>query len=261
VSVALPDDGPAVRKYLRIALILCLILAMFGGCGAFFFYRAAAHEPEFYRQAMKIEPQHQEEAGDALEQSVLELSNETRQPGHWEATFTDEQINGWLAVDLPEKFASVLPPGVESPRVAIRDGLIHIAARFKDKLVESVVSFSLQVNLTEEPNTVAVTIRKVRAGVLPVPVRQFLDRISDAARRGDIELRWSQDQGDPVAFVTIPSQHESYVHRQIFVETIEVRDGQIYLAGITDDPRQAPKTDIAQRSVIELDGANAKIQR
>jgi hypothetical protein len=250
-----------VRKYLRIALFLTLIVAMFGGCGAFFLFRAAQHEPEFYRQAMKIEPQRQEEAGDSLEQSVLELSNETRQPGHWEATFTNEQINGWLAVDLPEKFASILPPGVESPRVDIRDGLIHIAARFKDKVVESVVSFSLQVNLTDEPNTVAVTICKVRAGVLPVPVRQFLDRISTAARRGDIELRWSQDQGDPVAFVTIPSQHESYVHRQIFVETIEVREGQIYLAGITDDPRQAPKADIAQRSLGRFDGDSVKVHR
>jgi len=250
-----------VRKYLRIAVIVTVVLAIFGSSGAFFLFHAAQHEPEFYRQAMTVEPQHQEAAGDALEQSVLELSNETRKPGRWEATFTDEQINGWLAVDLPAKFASILPAGVECPRVAIRDGLIHIAARFKDKLVESVLSFSLQVNLTEEPNTVAVTIRKVRAGMLPVPVRQFLDRISSAAERGDIQLRWSQDQGDPVAFVTIPSQHESYVHRQIFVETIELRDGEIYLAGITDDPRQAPKGHIAQRSSGELDGANEKIQR
>jgi hypothetical protein len=242
-------------------MIVTVVLATLGGSGAFFISRAAQHEPEFYRQAMTVQPQQQEEAGDALEQSVLELSNETRQPGHWEATFSDDQINGWLAVDLPAKFASILPAGVECPRVSIRDGLIHIAARFKDKLVESVVSFSLQVNLTDEPNTVAVTIRKVRAGVLPVPVRQFLDRISNAAERGDIQLRWSQDQGDPVAFVTVPSQHERYVHRQIFIETIEIRDGQIYLSGITDDPRQAPKGDIAQRTFVELDESSTKIQR
>ena len=250
-----------MRKYLRIAVIVTVVLAMFGSCGAIFLFRAAQHEPEFYRQAMTIEPAQQEEAGDVLEQSVLELSNETRQPGQWEATFSDEQINGWLAVDLPPKFASILPPGVESPRVSIRDGMIHIAARFKDKLVESVVSFSLQVNLTEEPNTVAVTIRKVRAGVLPVPVRQFLDRISTAAQRGDIQLRWSQDKGDPVAFVTIPSQHERYKYRQVFVETIELREGEIYLAGITGDPRQAPRSDIAQRTLVELDGTSANIQR
>ena len=250
-----------MRKYLRIVMMVGFVLTVFGGGVALFVCRAAQHEPEFYRQAMKVEPELQAEAGYELEQSVLELSNETREPGHWQATFSDEQINGWLAVDLPAKFANVLPLGVASPRVAIRDDLIHIAARYKDKLVESVLSFSLEVNLTEEPNTVAVTIRKVRAGVLPVPVRQFLDRISDAAQRSDIQLRWSQAQGDPVAFVTIPSQHENYVHRKIFVETIELHDGEIFLAGITGDPRQAPASDIAQRSLVELDGENVKIQR
>lgn len=236
-------------KYVRILLVILAVLVLLGAGGATFLYHAAQHEPEFYRQAMTIQPEVQEEAGDELEQSVFELRNETRAPGRWEAIFTDEQINGWLAVDLPKKFASILPPGVESPRVSVHDGLVHIAARYKDKLVESVVSLALEINLTEEPNTVAVTIRRVRAGALPVPIRQFLDRVTAQARRGDIELRWSQMDGDPVALVKIPSQHENYVHHAIFVETIELRDGEIYLAGRTSDPRSSRPPDIAQLDI------------
>lgn len=250
-----------MRKYVRSVLIVVAVSTLMAGGGVSCLYYAAQQEPEFYQQAMRVEPQRQEQAGDELEQSVLELRNETRNPGHWEAIFTDEQINGWLAVDLPEKFAAILPPGVECPRVAVRDGLIHIAARYKDKLVESVVSLALDVDLTEEPNTVAVTIRRVRAGALPVPVRQFLDRISEGAQRGDIPLRWSQTEGDPVAFVTIPSQHENYVHHEIFVETIELREGEIYLAGRTAEPPTSQNAIIAQRSVRDSSAENTNVQR
>jgi hypothetical protein len=197
---------------------------------------------------MRVEPIRQEQAGDELEQNVLELRNDARSPGRWEAVFTDEQINGWLAVQLPEKFPGTLPPGVESPRVAIRDGQVNIAARYQDKLVSSVVSINLDVRLTEEANTLAVTIKRIRAGTLPVPVKHYLDRISRTAERGEIPLRWSQSEGDPVALVTIPSRHDDYVHREIFVETIEFREGEVYLAGRTDDVPAASSATVAHRS-------------
>jgi hypothetical protein len=229
--------------------MVAALLAAVGGGTALFCYRAAQYEPAFYRQAMRAPLELQAQAGDELEQGVLELRNEARTPGRWEAVFTEDQINGWLAVDLPEKFPGTLPAGVESPRVAIRDGHISIAARYRDSLVASIVSIILDIRLTEEANTVAVTIKRIRAGALPVPVRQYLDRITDTAERGDIPLRWSQTEGDPVALVTIPSRHDDYIHHEIFVESIELRDGEVYLAGRTDAIADTASTTVAQRSL------------
>lgn len=250
-----------VRKYLRGTLIVLVVLVSVAGGTACFFYRAAQHEPAFYQQAMRIEPQQQAQAGDELEQHVLELHNEVRTAGTWEAVFTEDQINGWLAADLPEKFPGVLPEGVASPRVAIRDNEIQIAARYEHKLVKSVVSIILGVCLTDETNTVAVTIKRIRAGMLPVPIRQCLDRISRTAEKGEIPLRWSQDEGDPVAFVTIPSTRRDYAHREIFVETIELREGEIYMSGRTHEVDDVPPTEVAQRSVSPGPSQSVIVQR
>ncbi|MDA1049499.1 MAG: hypothetical protein O3C40_03340 [Planctomycetota bacterium] len=197
-------------------------------------YKAAQREPQFYRQAMLVESGGYQEAGDALEQSVLDLHNEVRSIGTWEAVFTEEQVNGWLVADLPEKFPSVLPRGTQEPRVAIDAEAIRVACRFDNGKFKSVISMALEVALTTETNTLAIRVSKLRAGALPVPLKQFLDKISVAARRGDIPLEWRQMDGDPVALVTVPVTHEDYAHRQVYVDTIELREGEIYLAGHTD---------------------------
>ncbi len=50
--------------------------------------------------------------------------------GHWSAVFTDEQINGWLAADLPEKFPQLLPPEIQDPRVVFAPGQLQLACRY-----------------------------------------------------------------------------------------------------------------------------------
>lgn len=211
---------------------------------------AAKHEPRFYQEALRVEAAFQAEAGDELEQGVLQLHNDTRQPGRWEAVFTDEQINGWLASDMPEKFPDVLPGGLAEPRAAIDGDVARVACRYEQGRVKTVISLALEVGLTQETNTLAVRICAVRAGALPVPLEHFLDQITAAAHNGNIPLRWSQTDGDPVALVTIPGRHEDYAHYGIYLETIELRDGEVYLAG---------RTEVAGEP--SLAGGNSTVQR
>jgi hypothetical protein len=169
--------------------------------------------------------------------------------------FTEEQVNGWLVADLPEKFPNVLPPGTQEPRVAIDAEAIRVACRFDNGKFKTVISMALDVDLTTETNTLAVRVSKLRAGTLPVPLKHFLDKISVAASRGDIPIAWRQIDGDPVALVTVPVTHEDYAHREIYVDTIELREREIYLAGHTE-PKAAP----ALNASVQL-GRNHAIQR
>jgi hypothetical protein len=220
-----------VRRFLRVAGVLLILLLTAGGIALFLGYRATQQVPDFYGQAIQLEPEVQQEAGDVLEQHVLQLHNEVRQSGRWEAVFTDQQINGWLAYDLPEKFADVLPPGVSDPRVVIEDRQARIACRYDAKRFRSVISLDLEIHLTEEPNVLAVRIHQARAGLLPLPLKRFLDEITAQAGTADVIVRWSQDDGDPVALVTVPTRHDQYPRREVHLETVELRDGEVYLAG------------------------------
>lgn len=224
----------SVSKFRRILLLVATLLAAGGSLFLFGTYRASQHVPEFYERAIHLEPVDQAKAGEELERQVLELHNEARQEGHWEATFTDEQINGWLAVDLPAKFPNSLPPEVRDPRVAIDPQQAQIACRYEGPKAQAVVSLAVDIHLTDEPNVIAVRIRQARAGLLPLPIKQGLDRITTAAREAGIPLRWSQKEGDPVALVTLPLTHEQYGKRLLKLKSLELRAGEIYLAGETE---------------------------
>ncbi len=229
-----PSSSGPVPKLLRYFLISLFVFAGLLSLTMFGLYQAAQREPEFYHQALLIKSEDSQAAGRQLEQSVFDLHNDVRQEGTWEAVFTEEQVNGWLEADLPNKLPNLLPRGTQEPRVSISPDGIRMACQFDNGKFRSIISLALDVGLTDETNTLAVRVSKLRAGSLPVPLKQFLDRIAAQAKRGNVSLRWRQVDSDPVALISIPVTHEDYAHREIYVDSIELRDGAVYLAGHTE---------------------------
>ncbi len=224
-----------VKKFLRIVGVSFLALLAIGAVVLFFLYRASQREPQFYQEALALEPEEQAEAGDELEKSVLDLRNEVREEGRWEAVFTNEQINGWLAADLPTKFPNTLPKGVSDPRISISKDLAQIACRYQSRRFSSVVSIGLTVQMAEDPNVVALRLRYIRAGALPLPtVEKWKEKFEQAATDAGVPLRWETIDGDDVALVKLNPQHKDFVGKRLVLETIELRDGEIWLAGRTE---------------------------
>jgi hypothetical protein len=219
-----------ILTFLLFACVLVLIAVLMLAWGG---YEAARREPDFYRKAMQAQPVQQEQMGDQMERAALGLHNDVRRDGRWQATFTADQVNGWLAADLPQKFPQMLPPEMREPRVAIAPNEARVACRYDNGQVSTVISFSLQANLTDQPNTIALRISKLRAGALPVPLRQFLDPIAAAAQKGQVPLRWSQSEGDPVALLTIPFASEQFGNREVHLDAIELKEGELRVAGTT----------------------------
>jgi len=96
----------------------------------------------------------------ALEKDVRTLTTQLGQLGSWDAEFSEVQINAWLVHQAPKVFSRVLPKGVSEPRIVLQDGKALVAARFKDNHWDTVVSFELTVQLTEEANVVAMGVIK-----------------------------------------------------------------------------------------------------
>lgn len=220
-----------IVRFVVIAAVLGFILLIGGGLAL---WRASQSVPDFYEQALVIEVPDLEEAGDELERQVLELHNDVQDSGQWRAEFTDDQINAWLAVDLPAKFPKATPAGVSDPRVAIADGQILAACRYDSPKLSSVVSLALTIQLTDEPNVIAIQIKNARAGAVPLPLKSILDKVASEARRTEVPVRWSQTDGDPVALVTIPDESDRYENRRIHITGIEFFEGRVVLTGETE---------------------------
>ncbi len=220
-----------MRKRWRRLIVAALAVGALAA-GAWWGWRSALHHvPRFYAVAVAVPSPQQKAAGQELARNVLALHNEVADSQQWSAVFTDQQINGWLAVDLPEKFPHLLPRQWHDPRVALLPDQIHVACRYQDGRLDTVVSLILEVRLAKEPNTLAVRIRGARAGAVPLPLRWLLDGVTESLQQGDLLVRWSQSDGDPVALVTLHQPAPQDDAPRPILERIEIRAGELRLAG------------------------------
>ncbi|MEX2309928.1 MAG: hypothetical protein WD738_20315 [Pirellulales bacterium] len=209
---------------LAASVVLVVVLA-----GAYF---AARQVRPFYEQALRIEPEELQRGSRELESRATALYSDARQHGQWHALFTAEQINGWLAIQLAENQGSKLPTNLRDPRVAIASNLLTLGFRTTSGGVDTVISVDASVFLTDE-GAVAIRLMSVRAGALPLPVLPLADEIAAACKELSLPVRWTQQDGLPVAVVEIHSD-PSTEKRQFYIDSIELAEGELYVAGHTE---------------------------
>jgi hypothetical protein len=195
-------------------------------------YYAARQVRPFYEQALQIEPEVLERGSRELESRATALYSDARQHGEWQALFTAEQINCWLASQLAQNKDSALPKNFRDLRVAISRDLLTLGFRTKYGGVETVVSADASVFLTDD-GTVAVHMKAVRAGALPLPVTKLADQLAAACEKQSLPVRWTRQDGQPVALVELHSS-QSTDKRQFHIDAIELGDGELYVAGHTE---------------------------
>ena len=220
-----------MRKPVRIGLIVAAGVAAVAGVLLLIAWRAYRHVPEFYDEAIAIDPGEQRQASREMSSRVTMLYSDAQRRGDWQALFTTEQINGWLAVDLKEKHADLLPDTIRDPRVAIGAGLVTLALRVQSESIDAVFSLGFEPYLVE-PNVVAFRLRKARAGAIPIPLADVLAQIEDAARKANLAVRWTEIENDPVAILTLAPHRDRHGHITL-LDKLDVQEGQVYLSGRT----------------------------
>ncbi len=229
--------GGRAARWVRIAIRTGIVLAILVAAAGVVLYRAAKHVPDFYRQALQADPVLQQIASDKMVRQVAGLASDVNKSGRWQAIFTEEEINGWLAVDLVKSYSDLLPGAVSDPRVSIEPDRVTAACRYRSPptpVPETVLSLAVEVYLAE-PNVIALRVRKVRAGAVPLPLGSVLDEIAQATRRLQWEVRWRRAEGDPVALITIPPPKDKR-GRVVQIQKIELAKGEIRVAGTSRRP-------------------------
>jgi hypothetical protein len=223
-----------MRKFAGALFVVMLALIVVSAAALFGIYRASQQVPRFYQQAL-ARSYAEAESGDRFERQALALHNQARQAGAWEARFSEEAINAWLAGVLPQKFPEALANGVSDPRVAIEGETVRLAVLYRKGSTSTVVSLAAQVHLTVEPNEVAVRIDDVRAGALPVPLARFLDEVTLRAAQAGLPLRWTEAGGKPVALVRLPLDPKAFKGRQLTLERLAFQDRELVVGGRTEE--------------------------
>lgn len=214
----------------KLMMVLVLVLVV----GLVLAYYLSQQEPEFYANAMKTDPDRAKELGSELETTVLDLYNTALIPTTWQGELTEEGINGWLATELPEKFPELLPENIKDPRVSLTENQLAIACRCSYKDLQGMLVGDFNLFCTDVPNQVAVRVGSVKMGIVPFPVTQFADQITEALMDAGYQSTWTEVDGDPVLLVNVPEDHlviEDYYRIQ--VKSFDIQDKKIVFTGET----------------------------
>jgi hypothetical protein len=218
-----------MRRALKIVAILSAVVVVTIGVSLFSIYEASQLVPEFYHEAISRDLQQQVESRDQFVVRATALASDLHQSDRWQSLFTAEQINAWLSLELASHYPDLLPEEMRDPRVSIRDKEVTIACRYESGGMAAVLSLTIDAYL-QEPNVLALRIRRARAGALPVPLAQVLDGMTQAARELKLRLEWRKIQGDPVALIHFGSRRDESFEG-LNLQTIELRDGELFVSG------------------------------
>jgi hypothetical protein len=218
-----------MRKLKRRWMILGLILVLLIGT-PLVLWGLISHQPEFYRELVTAPPEQRREKARKFVAQSLQLRNDVMNEPRWEAAFSDQQVNAWLAEDLVNHFADQIPPGVRDPRVRFEMDRVILGFKLDDGPFPSVITVMARARVPDE-NVLALTLEKIQAGMLPIPADQLLDKITAHAQAHGLDLRWEREGHLPVALIRY-SPHSR--RRDIVLEQLEVLNGQIRLSGRSD---------------------------
>jgi hypothetical protein len=206
-----PAQSRRLRRFFLAVSLLFAVVAVLGGliipAPAFHRERLPPGGPLAGRPAAVAAAAAEQDAR-RLVTAVSGLHADIMRVGHWEALFTERQINAWLAVDLPRNHPELLAGGATGPRVEFLPGRVRAAVRLGRKPLAASIWIEAEVKL-REVNQLGISLRAAGLGRLPLPRGPLLQEL---ARRLDriglvTEIRRLDDQ--PLLLVYIPSTHEA----------------------------------------------------
>ena len=218
-----------MRKPKRLAIFAAATLAVLAAI-PLCTWLGLTHQPDFYRQKVRIPDAVRRQDARKFVAQGMRLRNDIMNEPRWEAAFSDQEVNSWLAEDLVTHFADQIPEGVHEPRVVFEPDRATFAFQLDQGPMRSVVWVVVSARMAEQ-NVLALTIEKIRAGVVPIPAEKLLEPIAERARARGLDIHWEQDGDLPVALI----KYDPNAKRQdIVLEKLEILDGRIRLSGRSD---------------------------
>ncbi len=241
-------------KRLLIGGLIVLLVATIPGLA----WVSLTHQPGFYRAMVQLPRGEREVKAKRFMAQSLQLRNDICNEPTWEALFTDQEVNAWLAEDLVTHFADQLPPEVHEPRVVFELDRVTLAFQLDQGPFSSVIWVVARPHVPEG-NVIELTLEKIRAGVLPVPADRILDRITAYAREHGLNVQWRVgEEGLPIVTLryTPDSQRDD-----VKLEQVQIQQGQIRLAGQSNHLRGVVRSPtLPTRKVLQSKFPRRKVQ-
>lgn len=224
-----PSKPPGVRRLRRPVLVVLGAVTLLGAAAL----ALARHEPAFYRER-RVAPA-AEPLARRLVTKVAALQAALGRPGPWDAVLAEDEINAWLALDLPRNHAALLPPGVTEPRVRLEPGRATIAARVGIGPLAGVTAVTADVRLVAD-NRLEITVHDARLGAIPLPAGPFARRLATVLGRLGTVVEPRRLDGRSMLAVTMAPAAAREGRRPV-LGALAIGDAELLVSGRTREPR------------------------
>lgn len=189
------------------------------------------HQPDFYRRAVGPGDPQVEQQSRRLVSKVSALQASWTRTGDWEAVLDEDEINAWLATDLPRNHSRLLPAGMADPRVALEPGRIVVAVRVSRWSLSVVATCRAEVVL-RDVNRLGVVVEHVSLGRMPLPVgpvlRDIVRRLSTAGLPTDLR----RIDGRQILVISLPAAPDPTALGHT-LDRLTIDTGSVVFAGRT----------------------------
>lgn len=216
------------------------------------------HQPKFYRTMRSLSRGEREKKAKHFVANSLQLRNDITNERVWAAEFTDQEVNAWLAEDLMTHFADQIPSEIHDPRIAFEHDRVTFAFGLDRGPIRSVIWVVARISVPED-NVLALTVEKVRAGVIPISVDHVIGPLTTGARDRGLDIRWLANESPPVALIRYrPDGGRS----DVVLKKLTVRQGKIHFSGRSDRLQGAFRGPILpDRHLLQLNFPKRNSQR
>ena len=191
------------------------------------------YEPGFYRPLLV--PAVGPDEAEALARRAVTKASAAHaalsRPGPWDMALSADEINAWLAVDLPRNHPHWLPGRVTQPRLVFEPGRVLGAARLSYGPLSAVASGRLAAVL-HAPNQLTLTVEEARIGAVPLPTAPLLRELGRRLARLGLVTEIRPREGRLRLEVFIPATHDAGA-TSTWLESLAVGAGELLLAGET----------------------------
>lgn len=155
-------------------------------------------------------------------------------PGRWEAAIAAEELNAWLAIDLPRSHPNWLPGGVTAPRVDFQPRRAAIAARVGYGPLSAVAAVDLEIVL-RDVGQIGIAVERASLGAIPLPRDAIVREIARRLGRLGIASDGRRLDGRLVLVAHLPAVRGE-ARAQPRIETLAIVAGTLIVAGGTTAP-------------------------
>jgi len=121
---------------------------------------------------------------------------------HWETELTEDEINGYLAIEVPRLLPQLSSSGIKNPRISLRDDNLEIACQIEHGMVSGVLNLGLDIQFPQ-PNRCVILFQKAYVGLVPFSRETVRDTFASGLKGGGRTMESAAIQGDPALVIEL----------------------------------------------------------